>query len=44
MTPELIANSVSTPELERARSYAKKASVRSDELLNIDMELLCGLA
>jgi len=42
MTPEPIANSVRTPELERARSYAKKASARSDELLNIDMELLAG--
>src|SRR5262249_42061715 len=42
MKPEPIANSVRTPELERARSYAKKASARSDELLNIDMELLAG--
>ena len=36
MTPE--PNSI----LNRARTYAKKASARSDELLNIDMELLAG--
>jgi len=36
MTPE--PNSI----LKRARTYAKKASARSDELLNIDMGLLAG--
>jgi len=36
MTPE--PNSI----LNRARTYAKKASARSDELLNIDMGLLAG--
>src|SRR5262245_1325091 len=36
MTPE--PNSI----LKQARTYAKKASARSDELLTIDMELLAG--
>src|SRR5215831_17570375 len=40
MTPEPIADSVHTRQLERARTYTKKASARSDELLNNDMELL----